>query len=212
MNKTLLGVALATTLGLATGLAPAGAQTTPLSTPVSTQENVRHLTTVPGNTGGHVVVEGNRLYMGNFGTGLSAYDITDPRNPIERGHHSLPRVPVPDSVDEAERFRCTTHKYSILPTKDRDRYLAAVPYYMGGIAVVDFSDPSKPRESGFYLPDVDRTLPDMWSGYWYNGKIFTNEHASQLGVSIFERDGLGGGNVRFFRGAMNPQSQVPSFR
>lgn len=140
------------------------------------------------------------------------YDITNPRNPIEKGHHSLPRVPIPDSVEESERFRCTTHNYNILPTKDRDRYLAAVPYYMGGVAVVDFSNPSKPKEAGFFLPEVRGTLPDMWSGYWYNGKIFTNEHASQLGVSIFDRRGTGGKNVRFFKGVMNPQTQKGPFR
>gem|GEM_PF-2669156 len=140
------------------------------------------------------------------------YDIRNPRNPILRGHHSLPRVPIPDSAEESERFRCTTHNYNILPTKDRDRYLAAVPYYMGGVAVVNFSNPSKPREAGFFLPEVRGTLPDMWSGYWYNGKIFTNEHASQLGVSIFERSGTGRRNVRFFSGAMNPQTQKGPFK
>ena len=83
---------------------------------------------------------------------------------------------------------------------------------MGGVAVVNFSNPSKPREAGFFLPEVRGTLPDMWSGYWYNGKIFTNEHASQLGVSIFERSGTGRRNVRFFSGAMNPQTQKGPFR
>lgn len=83
--KRLLPAMLAAGLAVATGLGPAGAQ--PLSTPVTTQENVRHLTTVPGNTGGHVVVEGDRLYMGNYGTGLSAYDISDPRSPEKIGQY-----------------------------------------------------------------------------------------------------------------------------
>jgi hypothetical protein len=121
-------------------------------------------------------------------------------------------VPAPNSQEEVERFRCTTHNYNMLPTRDRDRYLAAVPYYMGGLAIVDFSDPANPRERGFILPEVRGKLPDMWSGYWYNGKIFTNEHSSQLGVSIFERSGLGARSVRYFRGTMNPQTQVGPFK
>jgi len=83
-------------VGIAAGLAPAGAEG--VSTPVSTQENVRHLTTVPGSTGGHVVVEGNRLYMGNYGTGLTAYDITNPRAPMKIGQY----LPGPSNTDGAD--------------------------------------------------------------------------------------------------------------
>ena len=81
---------------VALGLQPAGAQG--VSTFLSTQENVRHLTTVAGNTGGHVVVEGNRLYMGNYGTGLSAYDITNPRAPVKIGQY----LPGPSNTDGAD--------------------------------------------------------------------------------------------------------------
>jgi hypothetical protein len=48
----------------------------------------------------------------------------------------------------------------------------------------------------------------MWSGYWYRGRIFTNEHASQLGVSAFEMDGLGTGEVLDLGSEVNPQTQV----
>ena len=140
------------------------------------------------------------------------YDITNVRNPQLKGHHSLPRVPQPDSVEEAERFRCTTHNYNVIPTEDRDRYLMSVPYYMGGIAVVNFSNPANPREAGFFLPNVDGELPDMWSAYWYNGKIFTNEHSSELGVSVFKRFGTGARSTRYFSGTMNPQTQVGPLR
>jgi hypothetical protein len=140
------------------------------------------------------------------------YDISDPRNPVEKDHHSLPRVPQPDTPEEADRFRCTTHNYNILPTKNRDRYLAAVPYYMGGLAVVNFSDLNNVKEVGWIQPEVGGKLPDMWSGYWHNGRIYTNEHQSKLGVSIFNRQGLGGRKVHFFRGTVNPQTQIARFK
>jgi hypothetical protein len=86
-------VGSAAVLGLALGLGPAGAQG--VSTPAATQENVRHLATVPGTTGGHVVVEGKRLYMGNYGTGLSSYDISNPRSPVKTGQY----LPGPSMVE-----------------------------------------------------------------------------------------------------------------
>ncbi|HVE74326.1 MAG TPA: hypothetical protein VNA30_04440 [Mycobacteriales bacterium] len=44
-------------------------------------ENVSHVANVPGGTGGHSVIDGNRLYVGAYGYGMRLFDITDPRNP-----------------------------------------------------------------------------------------------------------------------------------
>jgi len=126
----------------------------------------------------------------------------------EVGSYSLPRVPPTDSPEEAERLRCTTHNYSILPMRDRDRYIAVSPYYSGGLSVVDFSNPANPKELGHYIPQVRGRNPDMWSGYWYRGKIYTNEHASKLGVSSFKMRGLSKRKVRSLGRTFNPQTQV----
>jgi hypothetical protein len=136
------------------------------------------------------------------------YDITDRRNPTLEGSYSLPRVPPVDTPEEVERFRCTTHNYMVLPMADPDRYVAVSPYYSGGLSVVDFSDPAQPQELGYYLPQIDGENPDMWSGYWYDGRIYTNEHASQFGVSAFEMDGLGTAEVLGLGARVNPQTQV----
>jgi hypothetical protein len=136
------------------------------------------------------------------------YDITDRANPVLDGSYSLPRVPPVDSTEEAERFRCTTHNYMILPMRDSSRYVVVSPYYSGGLSVVDFSDPGQPRELGYYLPQVQGENPDMWSGYWYGGRIYSNEHASQLGVSAFRIDGFGERQVLGLGGRLNPQTQV----
>ncbi len=136
------------------------------------------------------------------------YDISDPRDPQLKGHFSLPRVPPADSAEELERFRCTTHNWNVLPTKDQSRYLAVSAYYSGGLAAVDFSNPADPKEYAHYLPQVDDKNPDMWSAYWYNGRVHSNEHASELGLSLFQIDGLGRQNVRFFADRLNPQTQV----
>lgn len=136
------------------------------------------------------------------------YDISDPADPQLEGSYSLPRVPPVDSPEEVERFRCTTHNYSILPMRDRDRYVAVSPYYSGGLSIVDFSDPSAPDEKRFYLPQVEGVNPDMWAGYWYRGRIYTNENSSGLGVSTFKAKGFGRKQVRHLGPRLNPQTQV----
>ncbi|MDX6588070.1 MAG: hypothetical protein QOI31_2543 [Solirubrobacterales bacterium] len=136
------------------------------------------------------------------------YDISDPESPTLEGSYSLPRVPPVDSPEEAERFRCTTHNYSILPMKQSDRYVAVSPYYSGGLSIVDFSDPAAPEEKGFYLQQTEGVNPDIWSGYWFRGKIFTNENSSGYGVGLFKAKGFGQRKVKRLGKTFNPQTQV----
>jgi hypothetical protein len=32
--------------------------------------------------------------------------------------------------------------------------------------------------------------PDSWSAYWYNGRVYTNDHSSLLGIGVFRIKGL----------------------
>jgi hypothetical protein len=143
------------------------------------------------------------------------YDVTDPASPQLLGHHAYPRVPQPTSPDQADRVRCTNHNFNVIPTKDPKKYLLAVSYYMGGIAVVDFSDPAAPTELGYYIAAPSGVLPDTWSSYWYQGRIYTNDYASQTGVGVYFFKGSGKKATYFFKpselnpaGEMNPQVQI----
>jgi hypothetical protein len=136
------------------------------------------------------------------------YDVTDPASPENVGHYSLPRVPPVDSFDELERFRCTTHIYTILPMKDPKKYVAVSSFYSGGISAVDFSDPANPKEIGHYLMQPRGINPDSWSAYWYNGRVYTNDHASLLGVGVFKVRGLEEDNVLYYKRTLNPQTQI----
>jgi hypothetical protein len=79
----------------------------------------------------------------------------------------------------------TTGKYCSshlgIPVPARDRYLLVNAYYRGGSAVIDFSDPTAPREIAF--ADMDGT--NTWSAYTYPRK-------SERGRSIpvYSNDGL----------------------
>lgn len=147
------------------------------------------------------------------------YKITDPSNPELVGHHALPRVPSgADSAEEGERVRCTNHNFNVIPMKDPNKYLLAVSYYMGGIAVVDFSDPSDPTEIGHYVTTPGGIKQDTWSAYWYNGRIYTNDYLSRLGVGVYRFKKTGRWKAHFFRktplnphGEMNPQVQIRSW-
>ena len=140
------------------------------------------------------------------------YKIRNPRQPELMGHHSLPRVPPVDEDEATRTFRCTTHNYNILPFKKRGRYVVVSSYYMGGLSAVRFTNPANATEIGHYLPMKGGVLPDMWSAYWYNGRIYANEHESQKGVSVYRMKGTGRMRVRYFKGRFNPQTQIPRWK
>ncbi len=140
------------------------------------------------------------------------YNIEDPSAPALEGHYSLPRIPEWDDEQEAQRSRCTTHLYTILPMKDPNRYVAVSSYYSGGISAVDFTDPANPEEIGFYLHQPGGILPDMWSTYWYNGRIYSNDHLSGHGVGVYKMKGTGKRAVKFYKSGLNPQTQIATFK
>ena len=148
------------------------------------------------------------------------YDVSDPENPEMLGHHSYPRTP-PVGPGQAGRARWTNHNFNVIPVKDPKKYLLAVSYYLGGISVVDFSDPANPEELGYYIDfQEDGSPPETWSSYWYNGRIYTNGYTTREGVGVYEFDGTTSPKTtRFFgsgplnpQGEVNPQVQIWSFK
>jgi hypothetical protein len=57
-------------------------------TPLAPRENVEYVGGHNGFTGGHVAVQGNRLYLGSYGRGLHIYDISDPAQPTFIGQYT----------------------------------------------------------------------------------------------------------------------------
>jgi hypothetical protein len=78
--------------------------------------------------------------------------------------------------------------------------------------VVDFSDPTNPKEIGYYAQLNDGMIPDPWCAYWYNGRIYTNDLSAERGVSVYELKGTGAADVDYWRGEMNPQTQTTNFK
>jgi hypothetical protein len=140
------------------------------------------------------------------------YDISDLALPVLVGYYNTPRGARPETPQEAAYMKCTSHNFNILPMKDKTRYIATVGYRSAGMSVVDFSDPAAPVELAYYKQMEEGLIPDVWSGYWYNGRVYTNDNAAGRGLSVYELKGTSAKDVLFFKDRMNPQVQAPDFR
>ncbi|MFN2525522.1 MAG: LVIVD repeat-containing protein [Actinomycetota bacterium] len=133
--------------------------------------------------GDESIFTANECATGHSVTGaLWAYDISDPTRPIPMGQISSPRGAAP--VGTMVTPWCTAHNFNFLP-KTR---AVAVSWYTGGTSVIDFSDPTAPREVGYFRPDD----ADSWSSYFYKGLIYSNDQVRGLDVLRFDGDVLSG--------------------
>ncbi len=112
------------------------------------------------------------------------------------------KIPRPQSEN------CTGHIYNMIPTTN-NKYLMASSWYSGGTSVVDFTNPTEPKEVAFYdVADGGPGNPraNTWATYWYNGFFYANDIGR--GVEIYDVDyGPLNKAINFPDGAMNPQTQ-----
>ncbi|MFE1165976.1 LVIVD repeat-containing protein [Nocardiopsis sp. NPDC058789] len=72
---------------------------------------------------------------------------------------------------------CVAHNGSLIPVPGQDFFVQS--WYQGGVSVIDFNDPTNPREIGYFDAD-DRIDPDVqnndtWSTYYYNGYVYSSD-------------------------------------
>lgn len=105
---------------------------------------------------------------------------------------------------------CTAHNYNTIPLNNGRRVLVSA-WYTGGTSVVDYTDPAKPKELGFYVINspVNGVGPNVqgnsWSSYWYNGYVYDNDIPRGLEVLSFTHNVLAGEVDLPF---LNPQTQM----
>jgi hypothetical protein len=75
---------------------------------------------------------------------------------------------------------CTIHNYNLIPVSGRNILVSA--WNLGGTSVIDFTDPTDPREIGYV--DVQDTFGGRgpWSSYWYNGFIYVSDRGRGLDI------------------------------
>jgi hypothetical protein len=140
---------------------------------------------------------------GGFG-GLWFYDVSDPKNPVEKGRYRIPQ--------QMASALCTAHLFNVIPLRS-ERNILVSSWYEAGTTVVDFTDPSNPKQIAYYTPadpvdpSIDNSAANMWSAYWYNGQVYAN-NLSPRGTDIFTlRDPALAAEIRLDH--LNPQVQEP---
>ena len=87
---------------------------------------------------------------------------------------------------QGDSENCVAHNGSLVPIPGRD--IKVQGWYQGGISLMDFTDPERPVEIGYF--DRGPMYPNLlvlgghWSAYWYNGYIYASEIAR--GLDVFE--------------------------
>lgn len=77
--------------------------------------------------------------------------------------NKLSHFMIPNRQPEDPISYCSAHLGNVVRTSDA--YLLVNAWYRGGVNVINFSDPSNPREIAWY----DRVNGDNWTAYWYEG-------------------------------------------
>jgi len=116
------------------------------------------------------------------------------------------------SIPQVASELCTAHLFNILPLRSEKNILVSA-WYKAGLTVVDFTDPTKAKQIGYYQPsdpvgdDVKDPATNMWSAYFYNGHIYANNFAAR-GVDVFNfNDPVMADEIKLDH--LNPQVQEP---
>jgi hypothetical protein len=116
---------------------------------------------------------------------LWTYAVADPSTPLS--HLRIPR-------DQPSTY----HNFNYVPLADR--YVLVSSAYGSGTSVVDLTDPSSPKEIGYY--DMQS---NQWSTYWYNGLIVANDISRGLDTLRFSSPAVAGAKRLPM---LNPQTQT----
>ena len=160
------------------------------ATPGVVEENVRLVANVPGTTGGHAVIEGNRMYVGAYGLGMRAFDISNPYSPVEIGNY----IPGPNQAESDPGARADAVPDAAVLD---GRHIVS----LGGTSrasstqqteFVDWTDPANPKLLWRFRGNAD--------GEAHNGDIVDSRR-------LFLPSGTSAGNFRIFD--LNPLLQTP---
>jgi hypothetical protein len=117
----------------------------------------------------------------------------------EYKQHAYFKIPTVQTAEE----NCVSHNGGLIPVPGRD--IMVQGWYQGGVSVMEFTDPDKPKELAYFdRGSIDQprlvdgpqppaeandrprrgTIGGSWGAYWWNGLIFSSE--LDRGFDIFE--------------------------
>jgi hypothetical protein len=132
------------------------------------------------------------------------------------------KIPTAQSAQE----NCVSHNGGLIPVPGRD--IMVQGWYQGGVDVIDFTDPNKPFEIGFFdrgpadepsaegdTTAINRqrgTIGGSWGAYYWNGYIYSSEMARGLDIlELVPSDKLSANEIAAAKlvrmNEYNPQSQ-----
>ncbi|PSL00790.1 LVIVD repeat-containing protein [Murinocardiopsis flavida] len=76
---------------------------------------------------------------------------------------------------QTDTENCVAHNGSLIPVKGKDYFVQS--WYQGGVSIIDFNNPSRPKEIGYFDrgPHPEGLGGGTWSAYYYNGHVYSNE-------------------------------------
>ncbi|CAM4198656.1 hypothetical protein GCM10009799_18220 [Nocardiopsis rhodophaea] len=93
------------------------------------------------------------------------------------GYYKIPR-------HQTDTENCVAHNGSLIPVPGQNFFVQA--WYQGGVSLIDFNNPSAPKEIGYFdrgpINENRITSGGSWSAYYYNGYIYSNEIARGFDV------------------------------
>jgi hypothetical protein len=116
------------------------------------KDNVSYVTGHTGFTGGHVVVEGDRLYVGSYGVGMKFFDISNPAAPAFIGEYTPGGAradSVPDAIDYAGR------RFAVLNGTNRTSRSLPPDARTDRSEFIDTTDPAHPLLLHTFIDSVD---------------------------------------------------------
>lgn len=140
-------------------------------------ENVRHVGGSQGITGGHVAIEGERMYVGAYGAGMRIFDISERESPRQIGAY-LPGVRA-DAVPDAAVFG-GRH----IATLNGTRRVTATDLRTDRTEFLDVTNPAQPKVLWTFVGPAD--------GEAHNGDIID---ARRLWLAS---GGSGGNGLRIY--------------
>jgi hypothetical protein len=105
------------------------------------------------------------------------YEMVKPGQPAPEleARYTIPRPQTPEI--------CVSHNGNPIPLQD-GRDVSVVSYYQGGNTVIDWTDLDNVHEVAWSdLPQDAVGLPDSWSTYWYNGRVYVNGGLNRRGAT-----------------------------
>ncbi|MFC3999216.1 LVIVD repeat-containing protein [Nocardiopsis sediminis] len=113
---------------------------------------------------------------------------------------------------QSDTENCVAHNGSLIPVPGKDYFVQS--WYQGGVSIIDFNDPTNPREIGYFdrgpVSETELVRGGTWSAYYYNGYVYSSERTRGFDVLRLDDRRLRGAE-RITFDEFNPQNQ-PQYR